>query len=85
MARAMEKRSVTLDPEIASAVDHHVEAGAAASFSAAINTAAARWAANQDLREVLDDIYREVPESRPTNEEIAAAAERIKSTVAGAA
>lgn len=77
MTRAMEKRSVTLDPEVAAAVDHHVEAGAAESFSAAINEAAARWAANRDLREALDAVYREDPESRPGEEEVAAATERL--------
>lgn len=78
MSRAMAKRSVTLYPEIAAAVDHHVEAGAAESFSAAINDAAARWAANQDLREALDALYEESPDSRPTEAEVAAAAERLK-------
>lgn len=78
MSRAMAKRSVTLDPEIAAAVDHHVQAGAAESFSAAINAAAGRWAANQDLREALDAFYEESPESRPTEAEIAAAAARLK-------
>lgn len=74
----MAKRSVTLDPEIGAAVDHHVEAGAAESFSAAINDAAATWVANQDLREALDALYEESPDSRPTEAEIAAAAERLK-------
>ena len=77
MSRAMEKRSVTLDPDVAEAVDHHVEAGAAASFSAAINEAAARWAANRDLRETLEAVYAEEPASRPTDEQIAATAERL--------
>jgi Arc/MetJ-type ribon-helix-helix transcriptional regulator len=75
----MAKRSVTLDPEIAAAVDHHVEAGAAESFSAAINDAAARWVASKDLRQALDAIYEEAPEARPTDEEIAVAAGRLKS------
>lgn len=79
MARAMAKRSITLDQEGAAAVDHHVDGGAAESFSAAINEAAARWAANQDLREALDAVYEENPEARPTDEEIAVAAQRLKS------
>jgi Arc/MetJ-type ribon-helix-helix transcriptional regulator len=79
MSRAMTKRSVTLDPAVAAAVDHHVQAGAAESFSAAINDAASRWAANQDLREALDTIYAEEPQARPTEDEIASAAERLKS------
>lgn len=78
MSRAMAKRSVTLDPKVAAAVDHHVEAGAAESFSAAINAAAARWAANQDLREALDALYEDSPASRPTEAEIAAAAAQLK-------
>lgn len=73
----MEKRSVTLDPDVARAVDHHVRAGCAASFSAAINEAAARWAANRDLREALDATYADDPDTRPTDEQIAAAAERL--------
>jgi Arc/MetJ-type ribon-helix-helix transcriptional regulator len=85
MTRAMAKRSVTLDREVAAAVDHHVEAGAAESFSAAINDAAARWAASQDLREVLDAIYEETPDARPTDEEIAGAAERLRSARESAA
>jgi Arc/MetJ-type ribon-helix-helix transcriptional regulator len=79
LARSMAKRSVTLDPEVAAAVDHHVAAGAAASFSAAVNEAAARWAANQDLREALDAVYEATPEARPTDDEIATAAGRLKS------
>lgn len=68
---------MTLDPEVADAVDHHVEAGAAESFSAAINAAAARWAANQDLREALDAVYHDDPDARPGEDEVAAAAERL--------
>ncbi|HEX9888575.1 MAG TPA: hypothetical protein VGA69_03800 [Nitriliruptorales bacterium] len=81
----MAKRSVTLAPEVAAAVDHHVEAGAAESFSSAINEAAARWAANQDLREALDTIYRDAPQARPTNEQIATAAQRLRAAREGAA
>lgn len=85
MSRAMTKRSVTLDPAVAAAVDHHVAAGAAESFSAAINTAASRWAANQDLRAALDAIYAEKPEARPTGDEVAIAAERLRSARQGVA
>lgn len=77
MPRAMQKRSVTLDPDVAKAVEHHVHAGAAESFSAAINEAASRWAANRDLREALDAVYAEDPGSRPSEEQVAAAAERV--------
>lgn len=77
MGRAMAKRSVTLDPEVAAAVDRHVELGAAESFSAAINDAAFRWAANQDLRTVLDEIYETDPDARPDEDLVAAAAERL--------
>lgn len=84
MARAMEKRSVTLDPTVAKAVDHHVEAGAAESFSAAINEAAAKWAANRDLREALDAVYADRPDARPPKEQIAAAAERLTAAADGA-
>lgn len=77
MPRAMQKRSVTLEPDVAKAVEHHVQAGAAESFSAAINEAAGRWAANRDLREALDTVYAEDPGARPSDERIAAAAERV--------
>lgn len=83
MTRAMAKRSVTLDPDVARAVDHHVRAGSAESFSAAINEAAARWAANRDLREALDAVYADDPDARPTDEQIAAAAERLSEAADG--
>jgi Arc/MetJ-type ribon-helix-helix transcriptional regulator len=83
MSRSMEKRSVTLDPDVAEAVDQHVKAGAAASFSAAINEAAARWAANRDLREALDIVYAEEPGSRPTDEQIATATKRLSAAAEG--
>lgn len=83
MSRPMEKRSVTLDPDVAKAVDHHVEAGAAESFSAAINEAAARWAANRDLREALDVVYADDPGARPTEKQIAAATERLSAAADG--
>lgn len=77
MGRAMEKRSVTLDPDVAQAVDHHVAAGEAESFSAAINEAAARWTANRDLREALDAVYADDPGARPSEEQVAAATDRL--------
>lgn len=77
MPRAMQKRSVTLDPDVAKAVEHHVHAGAAESFSAAINEAASRWAANRDLREALDAVYAEDPDARPSEKQVAAAAARV--------
>jgi Arc/MetJ-type ribon-helix-helix transcriptional regulator len=79
----MEKRSVTLDPDVAKAVDHHVEAGAAESFSAAINEAAVRWAANRDLREALDAVYADDPAARPSEDEVAATAERLSAAADG--
>lgn len=72
-----EKRSITLSADVAAAVDAHVERGAAASFSAAINDAAARWAANQDLRAVLDELYERDPSLRPTQHELDEAASRL--------
>jgi|GEM_PF-3863607 len=78
MGRAMAKRSVTLDPDVAAAVDRHVESGAAESFSAAINDAAFRWAANQDLRAVLDEIYTQDPSARPDEAQLVAARERLE-------
>jgi Arc/MetJ-type ribon-helix-helix transcriptional regulator len=83
VGRAMEKRSVTLDPDVAKAVDHHVAAGQAESFSAAINEAAARWAANRDLREALDAVYSDDPGARPSEDEVAAAVERLKAAADG--
>lgn len=77
MGRAMAKRSVTLDPDVAAAVDRHVQLGTAESFSAAINDAAFRWAANQDLRAVLDEIYEQDPEARPSEDDLAAARQRL--------
>lgn len=74
---------MTLDPDVAKAVHHHVEAGAAESFSAAINEAAARWAANRDLREALDVAYAADPDARPSDEQIAAAAERLSDAADG--
>lgn len=74
---AREKRSITLAADVAAAVDAHVERGAAASFSAAINEAAARWAANQDLRAVLDKLYEQDPSLRPTPHELGEAAARV--------
>ena len=81
MPRAMQKRSVTLDPDVAMAVEHHVQAGAAESFSAAINEAAGRWAANRDLREALDAVYAEDPGARPSDDQIAVAADRVAAAV----
>lgn len=83
MGRARSKRSVTLEPEVAEAVDRHVESGAVESFSAAINEAAARWAANQDLREALEVVYSEHPDARPTHDEVAAAADALEVRPAG--
>ncbi len=85
MGRAMSKRSVTLDKGVAAAVDHHVAAGAADSFSAAINEAAAVWAANRDLRTMLDETYEADPESRPSAQMIDAAGAVLREARARAA
>ena len=74
---ARQKRSVTLSAEVAAAIDAHVARGAAASFSAAIDEAAATWAANLDLRVTLDELYGEQPDARPTQGQIAAAAKNL--------
>lgn len=72
-----EKRSVTLDAPVARAVERLVQDGRAASFSAAINAAAARWVANQQLRAALDELYEQEPESRPSPQAVAAAAREL--------
>lgn len=72
-----QKRSVTLDAPLAEAVDQLVVEGAAESFSAAINDAAARWVANQHLGRALDALYAEDPDARPTQDAVRAAATRL--------
>lgn len=72
-----QKKSITLDAEVADSVAEHVERGAADNFSAAINQAAARWAANQDLGVALDELYEEYPDARPSEEAVAKAAARL--------
>lgn len=72
-----QKRSVTLDAPLAEAVDQLVEDGAAESFSAAINDAAARWVANQHLGRALDALYADDPGARPTQDAVRAAATRL--------
>ena len=72
-----EKRSVTLDADVAQAVDQLVDEGAAESFSAAINDAAARWVANQQLAHALDELYESDPDARPSAEAVKAAAANL--------
>jgi hypothetical protein len=72
-----QKKSITLDSEVADSVAQHVERGAAATFSAAINQAAARWAANQDLGLALDELYAEDPDAKPSEEDVAKAAAKF--------
>ena len=55
----------------------HVERGAAANPSAAINQAAARWAANQDLALAPDELYEQEPDPRPSEEAVAEATVRL--------
>lgn len=74
---ARQKRSITLDPEVAKGVDELVAQGLADSFSAALNDAATRWVYKQRLRQVLDEIYEEDPSLRPTPEAIARATQRL--------
>jgi Arc/MetJ-type ribon-helix-helix transcriptional regulator len=74
---AREKRSITLDPEVAKGVDELVAQGLADSFSAAMNEAATRWVYNRRLRQVLDEIYEEDPSARPTPAGIARAKQRL--------
>ena len=74
---ARQKRSITLDADVAEAVDRLVAQGAAASFSAALNEAAWRWAANKDLGLTLDAIYEANPAVRPSEEEVREAADRL--------
>jgi Arc/MetJ-type ribon-helix-helix transcriptional regulator len=75
---ARQKRSITLDPEVAKGVDELVAQGLVDSFSAAINEAATRWVYNRRLRQVLDEIYEEDPSARPTPEEIARAEQKLR-------
>lgn len=72
-----QKRSVTLDPEVAASVAEHVARGAAPSFSAAINHAAARWVANQDLSRALDELYEQDPDARPSEDAVLRAATKL--------
>ena len=83
MRRSTVKRSVSLDPDVAAAVDEHVAEGAASSFSAAMNEAAERWARNQALRRALDETYAEFPDARPSEQEVSDAAARLRDVVSG--
>lgn len=67
------KKSITLHSLVAEGVEHHVDQGKAPSFSAAMNDAAARWVASQNLRAMLDDRYEDDPDARPTDDELARA------------
>lgn len=67
------KKSITLHAIVAEGVEHHVDRGKAPSFSAAMNDAAARWVASQNLRAMLDERYEADPDSRPTDDELARA------------
>lgn len=50
---------MTLDAPVAHAVDRLVEGGRVASFSAAIDAAAARWVVYEPLRASLDELYQQ--------------------------
>lgn len=75
--RPKRKVSVTVDADLWDEVSRLVDDEAADTASAAVETALAMWAANQRLRELLDEIYDETPDARPTDEEVAAAAELL--------
>lgn len=77
MARAQAKRSITLDPEVAAMVDELVQDGHAESFSAAMNTAAGRWAKRQLLDRLLDDMD-ERRGHPPADETLEAAARALR-------
>lgn len=71
------KKSITLHSLVAEGVEHHVDRGKAPSFSAAMNDAAARWVASQNLRAMLDERYDADPDAQPTDAELARAREAL--------
>jgi hypothetical protein len=75
--RAKRKISVTVDADLWDEVGRLVDDDAADTASAAVETALAMWTANQRLRELLDEIYDETPTARPSDEQVAAAADLL--------
>lgn len=75
--RAKRKVSVSVDADLWDEVSRLVDRDAATTASAAVEGALAMWAANERLRELLDEFYQESPDSRPTEEQVTAAAELL--------
>jgi hypothetical protein len=75
--RAKRKISVTVNADLWDEVGRLVDGDAADTASAAVETALAMWTANQRLRELLDEIYDETPTAKPSDEQVAAAAEAL--------
>lgn len=75
--RAKRKVSVTVDAELWDEVSGLVERDAAASASAAVEMGLVQWVASQRLWELLDELYREAPDTRPAEEDVGAAAELL--------
>ena len=73
--RAKRKMSVTVDANLWEEVSRLVMRDAAPTTSSAVESALAMWAANQRLRELLEEIYEESPAARPTESQVTAAAE----------
>ncbi|HWB73269.1 MAG TPA: hypothetical protein VG452_13735 [Egibacteraceae bacterium] len=72
------KISVTVDEELWAEVQTLVdEQDAAASASAAVEQALSLWVANQRLAHALEALYAQDPASRPTDDEVARAAEAL--------
>lgn len=70
------KISVTVDEELWEEVQALVDkTSAAETASAAVERSLAMWLANQRLAMVLDELYEEDPDARPTAEEVARVAE----------
>jgi hypothetical protein len=75
--RAKRMVSVTVDADLWDEVARLVQEDAADTASAAVETALAMWAANQRLRELLDELYRDTPGAVPDKGQVAAAAELL--------
>lgn len=75
--RAKRKVSVTVDADLWDEVSRLVLRDGATTASGAVEGALAMWAANQRLRELLEEIYHGSPDSRPTQEQVTAAGELL--------
>lgn len=76
-ARRKRKISVTVDADLWDEAMRLVHADAADSASSAVENALALWAANQRLRQLLDELYEEMPEARPAEDMVEAAAHKL--------